>query len=64
VPADEKLWASDHLARQITWLNQFTDALIEDVQKSLPEDCAPIEENARPRQAVTDAAVRQASIVR
>jgi hypothetical protein len=50
VPADKKLWARDQVARQITWLSQFTDALIEDVQKSVPEeDCARVEENARSR---------------
>lgn len=49
VPADKNLWASYQVARQITWLSQFTDALIEDVEKSLPEDCAPVEENARSR---------------
>jgi hypothetical protein len=49
VPADKKLWASSQVARQTTWLSQFTDALIEDVQKSVPEDCAPVEENARSR---------------
>lgn len=49
VPEDKKAWITHQVARQITWLEQFIDALIGGRPDAPPGDHAPIEEDADQR---------------